>query len=65
MLLSNNIWVVIWRTNRDELVCKQPLDTPWGVVGGCLGLEDIVISPGEFLGGELRDAKRAAKEGEA
>lgn len=64
ILLADNTWVVVWRTNRDELVCKQPLDTPWGVVGGCRGLENIVISPGEFLGENLREARAAARERE-
>ena len=36
--------VVIWYTAKDELVCKQELETPWGVVKGCRELHRTIIS---------------------
>ncbi len=62
VLLADNTWVVVWRTNKDELVCKQPIETPWGVVGGCRGLNGRVISGGPWLGEKLSDARRGARE---
>jgi hypothetical protein len=43
-------FVVVWQTNRDELVCEEPIQTPWGVVEGCKELHTMVISEGEWLG---------------
>lgn len=43
-------FVVVWQTNRDELVCVEPIQTPWGVVEGCKELHTMVISEGEWLG---------------
>lgn len=64
LLLPDNSWVVVWRTNRDELVCKRPIDTGTvlGVVAGCRELENMVVSVGVYTGDKLRDARRAAKE---
>jgi hypothetical protein len=64
VLLPGSVWVVVWRTNRDELVCKRPIDTETilGVVAGCRELEDMVISVGAYTGDKLRDARAAAKE---
>ena len=54
-LLPNGEWVVVWRTSQDELVCKQPLETPWGTVMGCEDLDDRVVSVGPWLGMKLYD----------
>jgi len=51
--LSNGDWVVVWSTNRDEIVCTRKLDTPWGQVDGCRALHDVVISEGMYLGKNL------------
>jgi len=62
VLLSDNTWVIVWRTNRDELVCRQPIDTPWATVAGCRELENMVISDGPYLGEKLSVARRGARE---
>jgi hypothetical protein len=49
-------WVILWQTNRDEIVCQTPITTPWGTVEGCRALHNVVISEGPYLGrkaGEL------------
>lgn len=46
--------VVVWLTNRDEIVCKRPIETPWGMVRGCWELDGTIISEGEWLGQKLR-----------
>jgi hypothetical protein len=51
--LENGDWVVVWSTNRDEVVCRRNIDTPWGVVEGCRALHDVVVSEGEYLGKAL------------
>lgn len=61
VLLPNSTWIVVWKTNRDELVCRQPIETPWGVMAGCRELENMVISAGAFLGDKLSVAQRAAR----
>jgi len=48
--LKDGTWVVIWQTNRDEVVCKRPIETPWGTVEGCGALQNVVISEGPYLG---------------
>jgi hypothetical protein len=47
---KDGTWVVIWQTNRDEVVCHRPIETPWGTVEGCGGLHNVVISQGPYLG---------------
>jgi hypothetical protein len=42
--------LVVWKTNRDEVVCRQKLSTPWGAVEGCRALHNTVISAGELAG---------------
>jgi hypothetical protein len=59
-MLANGDWVVTWQTNRDEVVCKQPLMTPWGEVAGCRGLHGHVISEGAYLGMTLDEAEARA-----
>lgn len=41
---------VIWMTVEDELVCDQPIDTPWGTVDGCADLDNTIVSEGSYLG---------------
>ena len=60
-LLPSDEWVVVWQTNKDELVCKQPLDTPWGVAGGCQDLQSRVVSEGPYLGLKLSEARAEAR----
>lgn len=50
MVRYKDIWLIVWYTNRDEMVCRRPSDTPWGVVNGCRALHGVCISQGEFLG---------------
>ncbi len=38
--------VVAWFTAKDEKVCTQELETPWGIVKGCRELHRTVISEG-------------------
>ncbi len=45
-----DIWVMVWYTARDELVCEAPIDTPWGKVNGCKALHRVVVSEGPKLG---------------
>ena len=42
--------VLVWYTARDERVCEQPLQTPWGGVQGCKELHQTVVSEGAYLG---------------
>lgn len=37
---------IVWYTVRDEMVCKQELDTPWGIVQGCRELHRTIVSEG-------------------
>jgi len=46
-------WVIIWETDRDEIVCRQPIDAPWGTVNGCRELQNTIISEGEYLGQKI------------
>jgi hypothetical protein len=55
--LSNGQWVVIWQTNRDEIVCRTPINTPWGVVQGCRELHNVVISEGQWAGQKLSEVR--------
>jgi hypothetical protein len=63
-LLPDSTWVIVWRTNMDELVCKRPIPTgtALGTVAGCRELENMVVSAGPFLGEKLSEARRATKE---
>lgn len=56
-LLPNGDWVVVWQTARDDVVCQQPLDTPWGTVNGCTDLQGRVVSEGGYLGTTLSEAR--------
>lgn len=48
-------WVILWQTNRDEIVCTTPIQTPWGRVAGCRQLHNTVISEGPYLGRKVTD----------
>jgi hypothetical protein len=37
---------IVWQTNQDEMVCKQPIVTPWGTVAGCRELHGTILSTG-------------------
>lgn len=61
--LPNGNFVIIWRTNRDNLVCRRPLAVPWGdgEVAGCAALENVIVSEGLWLGWRFRDASREVR----
>lgn len=46
--------LVVWFTNKDDLVCVNPIETPWGTVGGCRALQGVCISEGEYLGRKIK-----------
>ena len=48
--LGNGDLVAVWLTNRDEVVCRTPIRTPWGMVEGCRAMHRTVISEGPYLG---------------
>jgi phage portal protein BeeE len=48
--LKDGSKVQVWFTLRDEMVCKKPITTPWGVVEGCSGLHGVSISEGPHMG---------------
>ena len=45
--------LIVWKTNRDDVVCRQPLVTPWGTMDGCRSLHNMVISAGSRAGKKL------------
>lgn len=49
-----NTWIQFWATNHDEVVCTQPLTTPWGTVSGCRDLNGVCVSEGPHLGTKVR-----------
>lgn len=53
--LRSGEWVVVWMTNRNEVVCRSPLQTPWGRVEGCRALHNVVISEGPYLGRKVTE----------
>jgi hypothetical protein len=59
--LPDNTWVVVWSTNRDELVCETRIRTPWGEVQGCRALHNVVLSEGRYLGRSLAEARQLAR----
>lgn len=49
--LSTGEWVVVWETNKDELVCTKPVMGPQGLmVAGCRALNGVCISEGPNYG---------------
>jgi hypothetical protein len=59
--LAPGVEVIVWYTGRDELVCTQPLQTPWGEIAGCQGMHKRVISGGEYGGLSLDEAVAMAR----
>lgn len=59
--LSSGEWVVVWQTNHDEIVCKFPIETPWGVAAGCGALHDVIVSEGEWMGRKFSEAVAASE----
>lgn len=55
--LSNGDLVVVWTTNRDDLVCKEPFPTPWGTVQGCRDMHNRIISAGPYSGKKLSEVR--------
>jgi len=56
-LLPNGEWVVVWSTARDDTVCRQPIQTPWGRVNGCRELHGMIVSEGNYAGRKLSDVR--------
>ena len=46
--------VVVWKTNRDEIVCRTPNNPPWGVEAGCREMHNMVISAGDLAGTKVK-----------
>lgn len=61
VLLPNGVWVVVWATVRDDVVCQRPVDAPWGRVNGCRDLQGVIVSEGDYLGKALSDVKAEVK----
>lgn len=53
--LRGGDFVVVWTTNRDELVCKRRIDTPFGVVAGCGDMHNRILSAGDYFGKRLSE----------
>ena len=43
---------VVWYTANDEIVCRSPIDTPWGRVEGCRALHRVIVG-GDRVGQKL------------
>ncbi len=53
-------WLIVWNTVRDEIVCTQPLDMPWGTVEGCRGMHGTIVGgPDELVGHPLSEVRNA------
>ncbi len=62
VLLGRDVWITVWQTRRDEVVCKTArINTPWGRVLGCRDMHNRVISAGPSLGQTIGEARRAAR----
>jgi hypothetical protein len=48
--LEDGTRVMVWQTARDDLVCVQDIETPWGTVKGCRELHNTIVSEGDYLG---------------
>jgi hypothetical protein len=64
---AGNQQVIVWQTNKDDKVCDQDLDMPWGTVAGCQALDGVVVSEGDYLGQDFDsiDLGKMAKAAEA
>ena len=47
-------WVMVWYTKNDDLRCKTPTNTPFGIVKGCADMHGRIISAGEYLGRRIK-----------
>ena len=56
-----NQQVIVWQTNKDDRVCTRDLDTPWGTVGGCEALDNVIVSEGDYLGMDYDEAAAMGK----
>ena len=53
-------WLIVWNTVRDELVCTQPLEMPWGTVEGCRGMHGMIVGGSdELVGRPLSEVRNA------
>ena len=57
VLLPNGVWVVVWATVRDDVVCQRPVEAPWGRVNGCRDLQGVIVSEGDYLGKTLSEVR--------
>jgi len=48
--MPDGTWVMVWYTARDDLVCTQPLDTPWGTKKGCREMHKMIVSKDQYGG---------------
>lgn len=53
--------VIVWYTAKDEMVCTQELETPFGVIAGCRNLHKTIISEGRA--GEKLETNRKSMKG--
>ena len=60
-----NQMVVVWQTNKDDAVCTQEIETPWGTVAGCQELDGVVVSDGDYLGQTYDELQKMAKSADA
>ena len=51
--MADGTKVLVWYTARDERVCNQTIETPWGAVEGCGALHRAVVSEGQYLGQQV------------
>jgi hypothetical protein len=51
---------IVWQTNKDTDVCTQEFEMPWGTVGGCQGLDGVIVSEGDHLGEAFDDLEKMA-----
>ena len=58
-----NQMVAVWQTNKDDLVCTQDIDTPWGTVAGCEELDGMIVSEGDYLGQYYDDLQKMETAG--
>ena len=56
-LRSANQLVAVWQTNKDDAVCRRPIETPWGMVQGCRAMQGVILSQGEFAGRKFGDVQ--------
>lgn len=60
--LDSGMWIIVWTTRRDEMVCVKPVETAFGVIVGCRELHNRVISEGPYFGKTLAETQAADRE---